>query len=71
MSAAEARATSEKATSSATTMPAAWSISPWIPLRVAKRSEPIPYELARACSSVTSMRAGSLAQTSAMFTGCP
>ena len=51
---AVATATSEKATSSAMTIPAAWPISTCTPARVTKRRSRRPNDTARACVSVTS-----------------
>ena len=68
MTPAAARATSEKATSSAMTTPAAESIRTRTPERVRKRTSAIPVLVARACWSRTSTAFGSLAQISAWLT---
>ena len=62
---APSRATSENATSSEITIPAACDSSTRTPSRVTNDSEPMPNEVTRACASVTSARAGSRSQSSA------
>ena len=62
-------AMSEKATSSAMTIPAAESMSTRTPLRVTKRTPRTWVLVARACCRSTSTRPGSAAQMSAWSTG--
>jgi hypothetical protein len=69
MVAAAPRAMSEKAMSSAMTIPAAESMSTRTPLRVTKRTPRTCVLVARACWSSTSTRSGSAAQISAWSTG--
>ena len=59
-------ATSENATSSEITMPAASESRTRMPSRVMKDSDPIPNDVTRACASVMSARAGSWSHSSAM-----
>ena len=66
--AAAPSAMSEKATSSAMTIPAAESMSTRTPLRVTKRTPRTWVLVARACCSSTSTRLGSAAQMSAWST---
>ena len=61
-------ATSENATSSAMTIPAAWPSSTSMPARVTNARPPIPNVVARACASVMSARAGSASHSSARLT---
>ena len=65
---AEASAITENATSSAITIPAAWSIVVRTPCRVRKRSPPSPKLAARACVSVWSSSFGLFSQIRARFT---
>ena len=62
---AASSATSENATSSAITIPAAWLSSTRTPSRVTNSSRPSPNETERACVSVTSAFDGSLSHSSA------
>ena len=62
-------ATSENATSSEITIPAAWPSSTWIPARVTNVRLPTPNEVARACASVMSARSGSASHSCATFAG--
>ena len=68
MTPAAASATSENATSSAITIPAAESMSTRTPERVRKRTFAIPVLVARACWRRTSTAVGSFAQISAWLT---
>ena len=58
----------ENATSSASTIPAAWSSSTRTPSRVTKRRFVTPNVVARACCRVTSTRPGSCVHSIAMLT---
>ena len=61
-------ATSENATSSAITIPAAWPSSTSIPARVMNARLPMPNDVARAWVSVMSARSGSTSHSSARLT---
>ena len=66
---AASSATSENATSSEITIPAAWPSSTRTPSRVMNSSRPRPNETARAWVSVTSAFDGSFSHSSATFAG--